>query len=360
MSNIYNRDSLSHITLKPFCYISRSVGSSGIAILALLLLQIVMLFVTESYSSILLVLFACLASVASELLYYFTKKKFASNFVYAIIHGMIAGLLVSSEYPPLAVFLVCFVCFTLCKYAWDGFGHSWINPVALCLVVLYFFNMNCFTPFSIRLEDLETKNAALILIQNGTVPLVKFDRSVTAFLNQTVFHLFGVVIPEGYVSLFWDSGSSIAAFRFNFLTLISSIILISLEMIDALIPSVFILVYSLLVRFLLPVFLGTEVCGDILLALLTSGTLFSSLFLLQWHGTIPLTKCGKIVFAVISAVAAFFILGFGTSSIGFVFVVLGMNFISPVIEYFENLSLNKKLNKILIPKVNQMMENENA
>ena len=360
MSNIYNRDSVSHITLNPFAYITRSVGTSGIALLALLLLQVVMLFVTASYSSILLVFVACLASVASELLYYFTKKRFASNFVYAVIHGLIAGLLVSSEYPPLAVFLVCFVCFTLCKYAWDGFGHSWINPVALTLVVLYFFNMNFFTPFLISAEDLQTKNAALVLIQNGTVPLAKFDAAVTAFLNRTVFHFFGVVIPEGYVSLFWDSGSSIAAFRFNFLTLISSIILISLEMVDALIPAVFILIYSLLVRFLLPVFLGTEIYGDILLALLTSGTLFSSLFLLQWHGTIPLTKCGKIIFAVISAVAAFFILGFGTSSIGFVFVVLGMNFVSPLIEYFENLSLNKKLNKILTPKVNEMLEDENV
>lgn len=361
MSNFYNRDSIKNITLKPFSYISKSVGTRGIFILALLLVQIFMLILTKSFSSLVLVLFAVFASLCSELIYYFTKKKFASSFIYSIINGILAGLLIPSDYPPLAVFIITFFCFTICKYAWDGFGHSWVNPVAFTVLLLYFLNADYFKTFALDFESVRIKNPALILIQNGTVPVLPIDSKITEFLNKTVFNLFGIVIPEGYISFFWDSGSNIAAFRFNFITLVSSIILLSFDMIDALIPSIFIFTYSVLVRFVLPLFLGEpSIHGDIFLALLTSGTLFSTLYLLQFFGTTPLSLCGKIFFAIISGFLAFFIIGFGTSSCGYIFVILCMNVISPVIQYFENLSVNKKLNNVLLPKIKALKEVDNV
>lgn len=361
MTSIYNQNSIKNITLKPFSFISKSVETGGIFILALLSLQIIMLFFTKSFSSLVLVLFAVLASVFSELVYYFTKKKFASSFIYSIINGILVGLLLPQDYPPFAIFIITFFCFTICKYAWDGFGHSWVNPVALTVVLLYFLNPDYFKNFALDFESLKTKNPTLILIQNGTVPILSVDSKITAFLNKTVFNLFGIVIPEGYVSLFWDSGANIAAFRFNFITLISSIILLSFDMIDALIPTIFIFTYSVLVRFVLPLFLGeTSISGDIFLALLTSGTLFSTLYLLQFFGTTPLSLCGKIVFAIISGILAFFIIGFGTSSCGYIFVILCMNVISPIIQYFENLAVNKKLNKVLLPKIKALKEVDNV
>ena len=246
------------------------------------------------------------------------------------------------------------------KYAFGAYTNSWINPVAITVAVAYFLNMSVFPAFLLTSSDLQSRNSALVLIQNGTVPLSSVDSSVTAFLNKTVFKIAGINIPEGYISFFLDTHSIIPAFRFNFLTLISSIILISLDMVDALIPSFFILVYSLLVKFLGPVFYhGINGQGDIILALLTSGTLFSTLFVLQYFGTTPITIWGKILYGILAGIIGFLIMGFGTSSSGYIFTVLIMNIISPVIQVFESRQTKNKIERKIVPYINEMYEVKN-
>ena len=231
------------------------------------------------------------------------------------------------------------------------------NLVALCIVILYFLNPSAFPPFAVSAQDLQARNAALSLIENGTVPLLELDSSITEFLNSYVFKFFGISIPDGYVSLFWDNGSVIPAFRFNFITLVSSIILISFDMVDCIFPAVFLFVYSFLVRFLLPFFIGgIPFQGDILLALLTSGTLFCTLYLLQWYGTLPMTLWGKILYGTFAGLIGFLIIGSGTSSAGYVFLILVINLLSPVIQFFEDKKLYENVSKKLVPRLKEISE----
>ena len=183
------------------------------------------------------------------------------------------------------------------------------------------------------------------------------DRSVTAFLNANLFKFVGIRIPEGYVTLFWDSGAIIPAFRFNFITIVSSLFFFAFDMMDILIPAIYVLVYSLMVKFApVSLFIGSKLYGDIFLALLTSGVLFSTLYILQWYGTVPLSFAGKIVYAVVAGVSSFLIIGYGTSSIGYVFMVVCMNLVSLLIGAVEQHGVNKNYRNNLIPRIQNYRE----
>ena len=192
------------------------------------------------------------------------------------------------------------------------------------------------------------RNPSQTLIENGTIVQYAFDTEITDALNGSIFRLFKVSIPNGYVSLFWDNQSIIPAFRFNFITLVSSVILFAGNLIKCVIPGFFLVVYLALVRFVSPVICnGVAFQGDILLALLTGGTIFFAVFVLSWYGTIPISTTGKIIYGILSGVTAFFIAGPGTSPCGLIFTVLISNIFSIVIQQWENrrnrIFLKKKL-----------------
>ena len=164
-----------------------------------------------------------------------------------------------------------------------------------------------------------------------------------------------------YVSLFWDSHSTIPAFRFNLLTIVSSIVLLSTEVLSPIIPAVFMAVYASLVKIFAPVFYdGFLFSGDIILALLSSGTLFCAFFLLPWHGTTPYTNRGKWCYAFIAGILAFFILGAGLSPSGFAFAILIVNVLSLFIQNVENHFLREYTNSSLMNSVKSVREGNNA
>ncbi len=351
---------LKPVTLKPYSYISPSISTRGKFFLVLLLLQVGMLFITESFSSILILIASTLASVTCEVIFKKLNENVSSNFLISIIQGILIGLFIPETYFPAAVFFITFLSLVISKYAFGGFAKSWVNPVALTVAVMFMLDAAKFPLFTVTMQNLQEKNAALSLIQNGTVHIQGFDSTITLFLNEYIFKHLGFSIPEGYVSLFWDSGSFIPAFRFNALTIFSSLVLFSFNIVDCLVPGIFIGVYVLLVRFVSPFFTGgIPMQGDILLSILTGGTLFSALYLFQCYGTTVQTKAGKIIYGIISGIVGFFVIGFGTSSIGAVFTVLIMNILTPVMEVFEEKSVAKKIQKILVPQSLALMEVEN-
>ncbi|MCQ2597416.1 MAG: RnfABCDGE type electron transport complex subunit D [Treponema sp.] len=322
--------------VRPFIYKKSSLTSISIRILVLLLIQIVCLGLYKSYDALIVIGSCTAASTAVFLLRYFTKAEPVYNVFDYLLQGIFTGMLLPESFPPVVAALITLLVILGIKYIISNSTNVWVNSVCFSVLLAWFIGKSFFPEFMITTEMFENKNPSLTLIQSGAFSISSVDSIITTFLNNYVFKFLKVSVPEGYISFLWDSHSVIPAFRFNFLTVFSSIILFSDESIGYLIPGIFLFVYSLLVRLFAPMFFGGLFnSGDIILALFSSGTLFVALFMLQWFGTTPGTQTGKILYAVICGIIAFLLVGAGTSPVGMVYTIIMGNILSVVIKVIE-------------------------
>mgnify|MGYP002623837284 CR=1 FL=1 len=343
----------SKVTLAPFTSFSKVAPLKILFFWCALTPQIAMLFLSGSYKSLALVLAAVLGALASEASSLTKKNGKSLSAAYALLAGTIIGLFFPPDFPAASAFLITFFFLFMSKSIFGSSGSSWLNPIAIAVMGAWFAGQSFFGSFTVFGADLLAKNPSLNLI-DGALLTNGADEKITLFLNDTVFSLFGVSIPNGYVSLFWDNHAAIPAFRFTFWTLAASIFFIAFDYASARIPCVFLLVYGLLVRFASPLWTGGGARdGDLLLAFLSSGILFAAFFLIQWPGTVPCSDWAKILYAAIGGVLAFVFCGTGTSPIGAVATVLFMNIISPAIQEAESRSVRKKLSALLADKLGE-------
>lgn len=349
------------VTLKPYKYLVHSQKTNSIIVMCFLIPQILLLLISKSWMSLAVSMSAVAATLLVEVIGSKGKEKKLFYFINAINAGILTGLFLPSTFPPAAAFLITFLTFLVCRYFIGGFADSWVNVSALSVVICWILGPKLFPAYQITPEILMTRNPSLELINNGTIPVMAIDTRITASLNKTIFSLFGVSIPEGYVSLFWDTHALVPAFRFNFVTLVSSIVLFSIDTIKPLIPGIFIAVYGLLIYFVSPVFFSAgAVQGDLLLAMCSSGILLTALFMLQHAGTTPITTTGKIIYAILAGVIAFFIIGAGTSPVGAAFTVLAVNVFSTIIQNVEHHIEMKATKNKLLDKITELKEGKNA
>ena len=325
------------ISVKPFVYNIPSISSVSIRFIILLSLQVIMLAFTKSYSSLILILTTILGSILAATVNYFTSKEPLYNIMNILIQGLLIGLLLPEGFPPFTAFVISFATIVISRCIVFKGINSWLNTATIAVIIAWYVGKRYFPVFSVNSEILSLRNTSVYLIENGIFPIYSFDNSITNFLNKYVFDFFKVTIPEGFISLLWDSHSIIPAFRFNLLTIISSIIIFSDNAFSLIIPTIFLFVYATLVRLFVPfLFGGSFNQGDIILALLTSGMLFYTTFLIQMYGTTPINVSGKIVMAFLSGIIAFLIIGCGTSPIGMAYTIICQNIICMVIRIFED------------------------
>lgn len=335
--------------IRPFLYAVPSITVTTMTMLFLLCVQIIMLAITKSYSAIFVIVASCVGTVAASYIVNLYHRSNKFSIILMIVQGILIGMLLPETYPVPTVLVTTFFVTMFCKILSGKLTHAWYNSVALVVIILWIIGANEFPVSPVSAETASLVNPSLALIQSGDIQVLKYDPAITDFLNRSIFGLFNVSVPDGYVSLMWDNLSVIPAFRFNTITIISSIILISVDMITFFIPLIFLFSYSLLIRFIMPLFFGGVLGqGDIILAMLTGGTLFCTLYLLQWFGTVPSTTAGKIIYAFCGGVMAFFVCGYGMSSTGMVFVILIIDIISSVIQSIEEKQDLKKIKNMML------------
>ena len=335
------------ISVKPFVYNIPSISSVSIRFIILLSLQVVMLAVTKSYSALIVVLATLIGAAGAATVNYFVSKEPLFNIMNIVIQGLLIGLLLPESFPPFTAFVISFSTLVISRCIVFKSVNSWLNSTTIAVIVAWYVGRNFFPTFEVSSELLCLRNTSVYLLENGTFPIYSFDSSITSFLNKYIFDIFHITIPEGFISLFWDSHSIIPAFRFNLLTIVSSIIIFSDNSFSIIIPTVFLCVYGIMVRLFVPfLFGGNFNQGDIILAFLTSGILFCCVFLIQWYGTIPVTIQGKICLGILSGIIAFLIIGCGTSPVGMVYTVLLTNLLCMLIRVFE-----EKHNELITGKV---------
>ena len=335
------------VSLKPYIYEKPSISAVSIRILVLLMLQIIMLFFTKSFDAIIVITCSAIGAVlASFIHFYFVRKnKFMS--ITNIIQGITVGMLLPQNYPPLTALIISFGTLLIFKYVFESSENFWINIVSVSILIAYFIGKSYFPGFLITPDLFSAKNPSVQLINNGIFPIYDFDISITGFLNANILNHFKVSLPQGILSMLWDTQSVIPAFRFNLLTIIASIVLFSDNSFSVLIPAIFLFVYAAFIRAFFPYISGGELNqGDILLALLTSGTLFVAVFLIQWFGTHPMTIIGQIIYAIIAGIYAFMVVGAGTSPVGMIYVIIISNVFNLLIRMIEEKRMDYLMHKM--------------
>lgn len=335
------------VSIGPHTTFSKSPTLRMLYFLLALLPQIVLLFATRTYSSIAIIACAVAGALCSRMWNFLKRERLFFSIVHSLLAGTLIGFFLPASYPPLAAFFITLIFMSSVNLLFGGQGVSWVNPVVLTVAAAWFIGHFNFPGFEVFGDDLLFKNPSLNFIQNSFAPNA-VDERLTGFFNDSVFGIFDVSIPEGYVSFFWDNLSQIPAFRFNALTLLASVFLLALDLEDGMVPFVYLLVYSLFVKFLSPFMTGgVPLSGDLILALLSSGTLFAAFFLLQWDGTVPYTKQGRLLYAACGGIFAFVFCGTGTSPIGSVMTILFLNLLAPTIQVYESRHARKKVASLL-------------
>ena len=335
------------VFLKPYIYEKPSISAVSIRIVILLSLQIIMLLLTKSYNAILVIIATTLGALLAGTIHYIFIRKDGFLSLTSLIQGIIIGMLLPQTYPPLTAFMTAFVTLLVFKYIFETSENFWINIVCVTIAIAFFIGKKYFPEFLLTTDLFPSKNPSVQLINKGVFPIYNFDVSLTDFLNANLFNHFKVSLPQGIISMLWDTHSIIPAFRFNLLTIIASIVLFSDNSFSLLIPSIFLFVYVLLVRLFFPYVSGGEFNqGDITLAVLTSGTLFTAVFMIQWFGTHPMTVIGKIIYAFFAGLLAFMVVGGGTSPVGMIYVIILCNILNLLIRQIEEKRMDYLMHKI--------------
>lgn len=327
----------------PFLYVNHSITTRRLLVIILLGFQITLLVINKDTHALLNIGAAVLGTVLTDIIVRFISNQVRLLDYGSLMVGMLIGFLMPTTIGFMFVFFVAAFSYFVTVSIFGGLGSHWINPVAFAVCFAYVSRMYIFPPVMITLETLHSAGNPFTVLQMNNFLQVEIDRPLTSTFNAFFLHKIGVSLPEGYISLFLRFPSVIPAFRYNLLTLIASIILFATQSIDRIIPTVFLLSYSVLLWFFSPLIAGLEYkSADILVALLTSGILFIAFFVLPDSGSIPRTMYGKIAAGFIGGFAAFLFCGQGTSSIGGLFTVLTVNITAPAIEYAENIIQKKQ------------------
>jgi electron transport complex protein RnfD len=280
---------------------------------------------------------ALLGSVIAELCMAIPDKKNSFGDGVVILAGLLTGLLLPTTLSPFIALGVSFSGFLIARVLFGGTGSYWLHPVATSVCIAFISQSAAFPQVLVSADGMRIAGDAFSALKMDHFTQIASDQTIATNLNSTILGFFGIKLPEGYITLFGNSPSVIPAFRYNIITLASSIILLAMNIIEWVVPCAFLLTYALCVRFfsLLPFGYGFS-GGNILFALLTSGVLFIAFYLLTDFSTMPRTRTGKTISGIFAGFFAFLLCGPGGSSAGGVFTVFLVNIINPAIEYCEN------------------------
>jgi len=299
--------------------------------------QILMLIISGDIPALINLVAALSGSVIAELCIAIPDRKNSFGDGVVILAGLLTGLLLPITLSPFIALGVSFSGFLIARVIFGGTGSYWVHPVATAVCIAFISQRIIFPLPLVSVEGMRMAGDAFSALKMDHFTQIGSDQNIASNLNSTVLGFFGIKLPEGYITLFENSPSIIPAFRYNSITLIASIILIAMNIIDWIVPCAFLLTYGLCVRFfsLMPFGFGFS-GGDILFALLTSGILFIAFYLLTDFSTMPRTRTGKIISGILAGFFAFILCGPGGSSAGGIFTVFLINIINPIIEYCEN------------------------
>ena len=318
----------------PYIYTGMNALHTAILVLSLLSLQMIVMGLLHDFASIAMIISAgAAATLASFLIGYLQGR--GTFDIHALVTGLLIGFFLPVTGGFVFGFLIAFMSYFFSWGVFGGKGSSWINPVMLAACIAAVCKPECFVQ-PVALDRIASGGSVFAALEGSGLLQTPADHYITSMFNSTFLHGVDVTLPEGYIGLFLYYPSVVPAFRYNLLTLCSSIVLLSAKTIHKTLPFTFLIVYGLLV-YLFPS-AGQSIAygkGDIISALLTSGALFSAFFVMNDTGSIPRSWEGRFITGILIGLFAFCIAGPGAIPAGIPFAVLFVDCITPLIEWLE-------------------------
>lgn len=321
----------------PFLHTSRSCKAINLSLLLLLLPQIAVLFLYHEIYAVLNIFSSTTATLICQSIVYYKEKTTFKIPLEALLQGLFIGFFMPINMGFGFVFICAFLGFSITRVIFGKSGR-WVHSTTIILLIAYISYPDLFT-FT---QATKTLSAEVTPLSNSPFPFISLDAYITSFLNSNILNNLGITLPQGYISLFWNTSSLIPACRYNLLTIIASIIFLSFKIYDYTISIVFIFVYSFFVYCFSNMSEVSFLSGDILSSIMGGGIMFMVFFLLGEPHSFPKTPLFKIIAGIIMAFVSFIISKEHVSFITLSFVSIIINIISPYIEEFEKAFKTKK------------------
>lgn len=318
----------------PFINASVNIFRQTKLVLLLLAVQIAAMGFMKDVRGISILVCTVAGVLTASLLIGITKKKYTFD-IQAVVTGVFIGFFFPNDSGFLFSFIIAFISYSLSEGIFGGKNGIWIHPVMLAVGIASVSQPHLFVN-SITQAHLHEAGGGFNAFSAQGFSRIAADRSITALLNTSFLHKAGVTLPEGYLTMLINFPSKIPAFRYNILTLASSLLLLSLQTIQKTLVFTFLGAYAVLV-YLFPFAQGMQgfAQGDILYAWLTGGVLFSAFFIITNTSTLPRSNGGRFVSGLSTAFFAFFTVHPAASQAALPFAVMSANCLTPLIEQAE-------------------------
>jgi len=329
---------------KPLINLVRSTSGRMWLVNLCAFLAVIQSSLSDSGSSLLVALSAVAAAVLTEfLILHKSGKALAIKDGSAIASALILTLLLPNRISPSYAALGAIFAIAVIKHSFGGLGSNWLNPAAGGWLFIRLSWPSLFSRAlggsSLEFLGMDYANSLAASVTAAT-PL---GNSVRSFLNNTVFSLIKVELPEGYIDLLVSRLPGIIADRGVLVLLLGTIIISAFQVNRSWIPAIYLFVYGILTTFAGALPYGGEFWkGDVIFTFCSGGTLVAAFFLAadpvtgaKSNGYIALT-------AAVGGVIAFLFRFLGAEPYGAVFAAVFVNAMLPLIRILEKRRLYEK------------------
>jgi len=305
--------------------ISRSTSDRMWLLFAFAFLAVIQSAIGDMGASIYVALAALVSAVLAELIV--TRREHGVKKVVdgsAAASAMVLVLLLPNHIHPMYAALGAVFAIMVVKHSFGGLGSNWMNPA---LGGWLFVRFSWPSAFDLAFD---TPNGYL----QGTGSVV--DQTVRDFMNRTVFTFLGAELPPGYIDIFWMEAPGLIADRAVLSLILLIAVMFAFRTSRWWVSVVYLAVFALLVRLVgdLP-FEGYLWEGNVVLAILSGGTLVTAFVLIAEPSSGAKSIRGTVLMAVFAAVLSVVFRYFGGEFYGGFLAVALVNALTPLLRRLE-------------------------
>jgi len=288
-------------------------------------LAVIQSAIGDSGASIYVALAALVSAVLAELIV--TRREHGVKKIVdgsAAASAMVLVLLLPNHIHPMYAALGAVFAILVVKHSFGGLGSNWMNPALGGWLFMRFSWPEAFSPaFAAQSEYLQGSGSVV-------------DQSVRDFMNRTVFTFLGAELPPGYIDIFWMEAPGLIADRAVLSLFLLIAVMFAFRTSRWWVSVVYLAVFALLVRMVGDLsFEGYLWEGNVVLALLSGGTLVTAFVLIAEPSTSAKSIRGTVLVAVFAAVLSVLFRYFGGEFYGGFFAVALVNALVPLLRRLE-------------------------